>query len=63
VVYHNSKHGWIHPSYWEVMGGANLYLDILAIYSLDETSGTRVDSRSGLDLTDVNTVGYAEGVF
>lgn len=37
--------------------------NLIAYWSMDETSGTRADSHTGgLDLTDNNTVGYATGV-
>jgi len=36
--------------------------NLVAWWSLDETSGTRVDSHGSNDLTDNNTVGFAAGV-
>lgn len=42
-------------------GSAVLLNQFIAYYSLEEASGTRVDSRGGNNLTDVNTVGQAVG--
>lgn len=36
--------------------------DIVAWWSMDETSGNRADSTGSYDLTDVNTVGYTSGL-
>ena len=49
-------------SYRYVAGGDPLLDGLIAWWSLDETSGTRVDSHTGgIDLTDNNTVGFATG--
>ena len=37
----------------------SVYDDAIALWKLDEASGTRADSIGSLDLTDNNTVGYA----
>jgi len=42
-------------------GASSLLTDLVAWWSLDETSGTRADSHGSFDLTDNNTVGYTTG--
>jgi len=45
------------------IGALNITNGCLAFWSLDETSGTRIDdSGNGYDLTDNNSVGYEAGV-
>lgn len=42
-------------------GGSSLLTDLTAYWKLEETSGTRNDSKGSSHLTDYNTVGYTTG--
>lgn len=44
---------------YNVAAEASVYDDAIALWKLDEASGTRADSIGSNDLTDNNTVGYA----